>query len=61
MEDQDHWWMAGIHRSVELVRRPAGADIMDYRVQADADGHVGIAVDLRETDLFESNSGGQAL
>ncbi len=49
VEDQDHWWMAGIHRSVELVRRPAGADIIDYRVQADADGHLGIAVDLRKT------------
>ena len=49
VEDQDHWWMAGIHRSVELVRRPRGADMMDYRVQADADGHLGIAVDLRGT------------
>jgi beta-galactosidase len=48
VEDQDHWWMAGIHRSVELVRRPVGAKIMDYRVQADADGHLGIVVDLKE-------------
>ena len=49
VEDQDHWWMAGIHRSVEIVRRPVGADIMDYRVQADADGHLGIVVDLRDS------------
>lgn len=50
VEDQDHWWMAGIHRSVELVRRPHGANIMDYRVQADADGHLGISIDVRGPD-----------
>jgi beta-galactosidase len=51
VEDQDHWWMAGIYRSVELVRRPVGADILDYRVQADADGHLGIVVDLKESGV----------
>jgi beta-galactosidase len=51
VEDQDHWWMAGIHRSVELVRRPVGADILDYRVQADSDGHLGIVVDLKESSV----------
>jgi hypothetical protein len=30
VEDQDHWWMAGIHRSVELIRRKSGADVLDY-------------------------------
>ena len=43
VEDQDHWWMAGIHRSVELIRRPATANLMNYHVQADANGHLGIA------------------
>jgi beta-galactosidase len=48
VEDQDHWWMAGIHRSVELIRRVDGADILDYQVQADASGHLAINVDCRQ-------------
>ena len=48
VEDQDHWWMAGIHRSVELVRRPRGADIMDFTVvRADANGRLQLSVDCR--------------
>jgi beta-galactosidase len=47
VEDQDHWWMAGIHRSVELIRRPASADILDYQVQADSSGHITCSVDCR--------------
>jgi len=39
--------MAGIHRSVELIRRPAGADIVDYTVQADASGHITCHVECR--------------
>mmetsp|Transcript_35096 Transcript_35096/g.74865 ORF Transcript_35096/g.74865 Transcript_35096/m.74865 type:complete len:189 (+) Transcript_35096:456-1022(+) len=31
LEDQDHWWMAGIHRPVEILRRPRGANIFDLR------------------------------
>jgi beta-galactosidase len=49
MEDQDHWWMAGLHRSVELIRRPARADIMDYRVHATMSRELKVAVDLRTT------------
>lgn len=49
VEDQDHWWMAGIHRSVELIRRSAEADLLDYQVQADASGHLTCSVDLRPT------------
>jgi beta-galactosidase len=49
VEDQDQWWMAGIHRSVELIRRPAGADILDYQVQADASGNITCSVDCRTT------------
>ena len=48
LEDQDHWWMAGIHRSVEMMKRNRDMDIMNYRVQADMDGHLAICVDLRE-------------
>lgn len=47
VEDQDQWWMAGIHRSVELVRRPAGADVTDFAVQADASGHLQCHVESR--------------
>lgn len=56
VEDQDQWWMAGIHRSVELTRRHQGADIMDYRVQADADGLLSIAVDCRRPLLQYATS-----
>jgi beta-galactosidase len=47
VEDQDQWWMAGIHRSVELIRRPASADILDYQVQADSSGNITCSVDCR--------------
>ncbi len=47
MEDQDHWWMAGVHRSIELIRRPARADILDYRVLATASRTLSVAVRLR--------------
>ena len=52
LEDQDHWWMAGIHRSVEIMRRQCDMDIMDFRVQADMDGHLAVCVDLREGMKF---------
>lgn len=48
IEDQDHWWMAGIHRSVEMIRRPRLAAIVDYQVQADASGHLSCHVDVLE-------------
>jgi hypothetical protein len=49
VEDQDHWWMAGLHRSVELVQRSVGADIMDYRVDATALGEINVKVQLRNS------------
>ena len=52
LEDQDHWWMAGIHRSVEMFRRKRGADIIDYRVQADMNGQLSISLDLRKNSQF---------
>lgn len=32
MEDQDHWWLSGIHRSVELVAVPLDAAIANFAV-----------------------------
>ena len=52
VESQDQWWMAGIHRSVELIRRPAGADILDYVVQADATGHLNCSVEVRAETIL---------
>jgi len=40
--------MAGIHRPVELVLRPPHADILDYRVEAAADGSLSVQVHCRE-------------
>lgn len=47
VEDQDDWWMAGLHRSVRIVRRPKYATITDYSVQADASGQIGVFVQLQ--------------
>lgn len=33
LEDQDHWWLSGIQRSVKLQSRPAPVSITDYRVE----------------------------
>lgn len=44
-EDQDHWWMAGIHRSVELIQRKRHMIIEDFCVQADATGQLSIVVE----------------
>lgn len=41
----------GIHRSVELIRRPRGADIVDYQVQADATGHITCHVECRRPTI----------
>jgi beta-galactosidase/beta-glucuronidase len=36
-----------VHRSVEVIRRPKGADIVDYQVHADGDGRLKVSVDCR--------------
>ena len=41
LEDQDDWWLAGLHRGVELLARPA-TTIADVRVVADHDGRAGL-------------------
>ena len=47
LEDQDHWWMAGIHRNVEIIRRPNRAIIQDYNIQANAnDGSIHTSIDV---------------
>lgn len=38
--------MAGIHRPVDILRKPRGANIADFRVQGDADGRLNLSVDL---------------
>ncbi|NJN51136.1 MAG: hypothetical protein HC809_04510, partial [Gammaproteobacteria bacterium] len=40
LEDQDHWWMAGIHRGVHLYATSASY-LADVRVAADWDGSAG--------------------
>ena len=35
LEDQDHWWLAGIHRSIELLAAPCSARVADYAVQTE--------------------------
>ena len=56
VEDQDHWWMAGVHRSVELIRRPRGVDITDFHVHADASGRLKVLVDTRQAFPATANS-----
>jgi beta-galactosidase len=58
VEDQDHWWMAGLHRSVELVQRSVGADIMDYRVDATALGEINVKVQLRNSTASGGSGSG---
>ncbi len=41
IEDQDDWWLAGLHRSVEVIARPETA-FADVRVHADHDGKAGL-------------------
>ncbi|GMI35863.1 hypothetical protein TeGR_g12884 [Tetraparma gracilis] len=46
LEDQDHWWLSGIARNVELVRVPGGMDLEDFSAQCDMDGHVEVRAHL---------------
>lgn len=53
LEDQDHWWMAGLHRSVELVRKQASAQIRDVHVQQashNGDLRVQVTLDNKTTE-----------
>lgn len=33
LEDQDHWWLSGVYREVELALRPAPVRISDFVVR----------------------------
>lgn len=33
LEDQDHWWLSGVYREVELALRPSPARISDFIVR----------------------------
>ena len=37
----------GIHRSIEILRRPSKADIVDFQIQADVSGHFECCVEYR--------------
>ncbi|KAL7572135.1 hypothetical protein ACA910_001766 [Epithemia clementina (nom. ined.)] len=56
VEDQDQWWMAGIHRSVELIRRPPRADLLQYFYQATGDGQLSVQVYCRPQQDEEAQS-----
>eukprot|EP00816_Leptocylindrus_hargravesii_P008251 CAMPEP_0196808284 /NCGR_PEP_ID=MMETSP1362-20130617/8281_1 /TAXON_ID=163516 /ORGANISM="Leptocylindrus danicus, Strain CCMP1856" /LENGTH=1253 /DNA_ID=CAMNT_0042182569 /DNA_START=48 /DNA_END=3809 /DNA_ORIENTATION=+ len=56
LEDQDHWWMGGIHRSVELICVPDVVCISDYLVDADMHGHIKVLTYVNRND-HGSNSG----
>ncbi|WP_082101727.1 glycoside hydrolase family 2 TIM barrel-domain containing protein [Demequina rhizosphaerae] len=62
VEDQDAWWLAGIHRQVELVRIPPRS-IADVHVDADFDADSGLgALSLKvHADLGESPTAGFAV
>ena len=43
--------MAGIHRSVEIIRRPSGANIIDYKVRSSKSGNLSVSVKMRTSSL----------
>ena len=58
LEDQDHWWMAGIHRSVELVYTPQVLRMEDYQVDADMYGDLNVCVNLQGSLLSTNDDDG---
>jgi beta-galactosidase len=55
VEDQDNWWMAGLHRTVEVICRPRTA-IADIPIRADLDdsgtGHAEITTVVASVDAM---------
>ena len=48
LEDQDTWWLSGIHRHVRLLSKPAALAIRDFAVTTDvADGGASAALSVR--------------
>ena len=59
LEDQDHWWLSGIHRSVRLHCRPAALSIADFCVRTLVDAPYGDAADA--TLEVKVDLGGESL
>ena len=51
MEDQDHWYLSGIHQSVALIAKPR-LRIEDYKFAADAMGHISADVQISRVAGF---------
>ena len=55
IEDQDNWWMAGLHRSVEVICRPRTA-IADVPIRVDLDddgvGHADVTTAVTTIDTL---------
>ena len=48
LEDQDTWWLSGIHRHVRLLSKPAKLAVRDFAVTTDvADGGASAALGVR--------------
>ena len=46
LEDQDHWWMAGIHRSIDLICSPQEVRVENFKVDANMYGDLNVTVEL---------------
>jgi beta-galactosidase len=57
LEDQDHWWLSGIPRTVELIRIPKACCIADFKVQCDMSGHVACDVKLHSEGYGKKRAG----
>lgn len=60
LEDQDMWWMAGVHRSVALYRRPPVhiADVGVTTTSIDASGMAVVAVEVAAASRPDGSSSG---
>ena len=65
LEDQDHWWLSGLHRSVRLHCRPTKLSIKDFRVRTlvdspygdEADATLEVQVEIGSSADQEGNRG----
>ena len=61
LEDQDQWWLSGIHRHVRLYSKPRRLSICDYYCTSSVAADGGSAlVDLRDRLLLRLDLGGAA-
>ena len=52
----DFPFASGIHRSIEILRRPSKADIVDFQIQADANGHFECCIEYRNKCMIIGGS-----